>query len=576
MSLKPSSTQAVPEETVRVAQAAFPKGNPYLTLRDELGPIFVDADFCDLYPADGQPALAPWRLALVTLLQFRENLPDRQAAEAVRARLDWKYLLGLALTDPGFDFSVLSEFRARLLASGAETRLLEKLLARCRELELVKARGKQRTDATHVLAAIRVMNRLELIGETIRAALNELSTVAPTWLQSVAPSDWYKRYGRRIEDDRLPQSQEKRTAYAHSMGEDGFRLLEQFDAAETPSAWRALPTVEALRLVLARHYAQVQRTVDGQSVREVRFKENRELPPAAEGIESPYDVEARYRSRYDTAWTGYLVHLTETCETAEVHLITHVATTEATVHESQKTAAIHQALADKHLAPGEHMVDAAYIDAELLVNSQLQHAIELVGPARLNNAWQTKTEGAYDLAQFTLDWEQRQARCPQGKHSISWREDLDNTGSSVIRVAFGRKTCQACPARQRCTRMARRVLQLRPRAHYEALQAARQRQSSVEGKQRYQRRAGIEGTISQGVRAFGLRRCRYRGLAKTTLQHIATAAAINIDRLVAWFDEIPQAQTRKSRFARLAPAYFRVRQQYPALFKPPIWRSLNG
>jgi len=112
MSLKSSLIQPVPEETARVARAAFPKGNPYLTLRDQVGTIFQDEDFIDLFPDDGQPGLPPWRLALVTVLQFRENLPDRQAAEAVRARIDWKYLLGLELTDPGFDFSVLSEFRA--------------------------------------------------------------------------------------------------------------------------------------------------------------------------------------------------------------------------------------------------------------------------------------------------------------------------------------------------------------------------------------------------------------------------------------------------------------------------------
>lgn len=205
-----------------MARAAFPKGTPYLTLRDEVSTIFEDGDFVDLFPNNGQPGYAPWRLALVTLLQFREQLSDRQAAVALAARIDWKCLLSLDLTDPGFDFSVLSEFRTRLLAGGAETRLLEKLLARCRELALVKARGKQRIDATYVLAAIRVMNRLELSGETIRAALSELSTVAPTWLQSVAPSDWYQRYGRRIEDDRLPQSQEKRTAYAHKHGRRWF------------------------------------------------------------------------------------------------------------------------------------------------------------------------------------------------------------------------------------------------------------------------------------------------------------------------------------------------------------------
>jgi transposase len=553
MSLKPSPIPAVPAQTAQVARAAFPKGNPYLTLREQLGTIFQDEDFAELFPADGQPGLPPWRLALVTILQFRENLPDRQAAEAVRARIDWKYLLGLELTDAGFDFSVLSEFRARLLAGGREQLLLEKLLDCCRELALVKARGKQRTDATRVLAAIRVMNRLELIGETMRAALNELSTVAPAWLQSVVPSEWYQRYRRRIEDDRLPQSKEQRTAYAHLLGEDGFRLLDCLAGADVPAAWRDLPTVTALRLVLARHYERVQQTVDGQATDQIRFKENRELPPAAEAVESPYDLDARYRNRDGTVWTGYLVHFTESCDEDDVHLITHVATTPATVHESQRTAAIQQALVAKQLPPGEHLVDAAYIDAELLVNSREQ-GIDLMGPARLNNAWQTKVADGYDLDQFVIDWAHQRVRCPQGKYSTSWRAGVDNTGSPLIVAGFRRKQCQPCPARIQCTKGRRRTVAFRPQAQYEALQATRQRQASAEGKQLYNRRAGIEGTLSQGVRAFGLRCCRYRGLAKTALQHIATAAAINLDRIVAWLNEIPQAKTRISRFAKLAPA----------------------
>src|SRR3712207_6641668 len=182
MSLRPYSTvPTAPVQTEAVARAAFPRGNAYLLLRDRLGPVFDDTAFGDLYPALGQPAYAPWRLALVTLMQFRENLSDRQAAEAVRARIDWKYLLALDLTDPGFDASVLCEFRARLVEGGAEERLLEKLLVRCRELGLLKARGQQRSDATHVLASIRVLNRLELVGETLRAALNELAADAPHW-----------------------------------------------------------------------------------------------------------------------------------------------------------------------------------------------------------------------------------------------------------------------------------------------------------------------------------------------------------------------------------------------------------
>ena len=168
MSLHPHVIAPVPDETARVAHAAFPKGHPYLTCRDVLGTIFQDEDFAALFPAWGQPGLPPWRLALVTIMQFRENLADRQAAEAVRARIDWKYLLSLELTDPGFDFSVLSEFRDRLLAGSAEELLLDKLLERCRALGWLKARGQQRTDSTHVLAAIRVLNRLELVAETLR------------------------------------------------------------------------------------------------------------------------------------------------------------------------------------------------------------------------------------------------------------------------------------------------------------------------------------------------------------------------------------------------------------------------
>src|SRR5215203_2032701 len=147
MSLKPSAIPPVPAMTLQVAHAAFPHGNPYLTLRDELGVIFVDDDFAHLYPEVGQPSLPPWQLALVTVLQFRENLSDRQAAEQVRARIDWKYLLGLELTDAGFDFSVLSEFRARLLAGGSETLLLDALLTTCKARGYLKLRGRQRTDS---------------------------------------------------------------------------------------------------------------------------------------------------------------------------------------------------------------------------------------------------------------------------------------------------------------------------------------------------------------------------------------------------------------------------------------------
>src|SRR2546421_8999185 len=285
MSLHPHIITPVPEETARVARAAFPKGHPYLTFRDALGTIFQDEDFATLFPLGGQPGLPPWRLALVTIMQFRENLADRQAAEAVCARIDWKYLLSLELTDPGFDFSVLSEFRDRLLAGSAEELLLDKLLERCSALGLLKARGQQRTDSTHVLAAVRVLNRLELVAETLRAALNALATVAPDWLQGFAPLAWYERYGKRIEDVRLPRDQADREAYAQRVGEDGFHFLDAVEAAEAPQEVRELPILESLRRTWQRHYERTARDPGAMGVApayQVRFKASRELPPAAE------------------------------------------------------------------------------------------------------------------------------------------------------------------------------------------------------------------------------------------------------------------------------------------------------
>ena len=215
---------------------------------------------------------------------------------------------------------------------------------------LLTARGQQRTDSTHVLAAIRVMNRLALVTETLRAALNTLATVAPDWLQGLAPLAWYARYSKRIEDTRLPQGQAKRDAYAQTVGEDGFHLLDALDAPETPEGLRELPIIATLRQTWQRHYERATGEVPPSghpAVSRVRFKANRDLPPAAGRIESSYDPGTRYRQKCDTEWTGYMVHVSETCEPTAPHLLTHVHTTTAAVYEAQCTAPIHAALEEK-------------------------------------------------------------------------------------------------------------------------------------------------------------------------------------------------------------------------------------
>jgi len=321
MSLKPVPIAPIPKMTVRIAKAAFPNGNLYMRVRDELGTLYADEDFTHLYPTHGQPGLPAWRLALVTVLQFLENLSDRQAAEAVRARIDWKYALGMELTDTGFDFSVLSEFRGRLIGAEAEQVLLDRIrhtfgvsvLAHFKNKGLLKARGRQRTDSTHVVAAIRVMNRLELVAETLRATLNDLAYCAPDWLHALASAPWYERYGQRVEESRLPKSEAARKSFAEQVGQDGFVVLDAVVGSDAPAGLASLPSVQTLRAVWDRHY---ERTAEGK----VRWRAAPELSRAAQAIESPYDVEARHSSKRDTIWTGYKVHVSETCEPDEVHL----------------------------------------------------------------------------------------------------------------------------------------------------------------------------------------------------------------------------------------------------------------
>src|SRR5947209_5116018 len=203
MSMYARELGTIPEETIRVARAACPKGTLAMRLRDELGELYQDEYFASLYPVEGQPAYEPWRLAIVTVLQYAEGLTDRQAADAVRERIDWKYALGLDLTDAGFDFSLLSEFRTRLVESQQETLLLDRLLEVCKERGWLKAGGKQRTDSTHVLARVRSLSNLECVGETLRAVLDDLATLAPDWLVQHITPDWFERYSHRVENYRL-------------------------------------------------------------------------------------------------------------------------------------------------------------------------------------------------------------------------------------------------------------------------------------------------------------------------------------------------------------------------------------
>lgn len=548
MTLHPTEIWEIPEETARIARATFPKGNVYMKMRDALGQLYFDSDLLSLFRSDcGQPAYSPAKLALISIMQFAEGLTDRQAAEAVRSRIDWKYALGLSITDSGFDYSVLSEFRVRLLKGGRENQLLDSMLEQFKQEGWIKTRGKMRTDSTHILGATRQLNRLECVGETLRQALNELATVAPQWLLNQVSSDWFDRYSVRFEQYRQPKTKAEQEELVLIIGNDGHHLLVALEQSYVPIGLGQLSAVETLRQVWIQQYS----FQDGHLV----WRTSADLPPNQLLIQSPYDTQVRNRTKRDTNWTGYAVHLTETCDEELPCLITNVETTPATTFDGAMTQVIHQALGSKNLLPSEHFVDTAYVDSEHLVTSQADHNIDLIGPARLDTCWQAQSNNGFDLSSFAIDWQAQSCTCPAGNTNVAWRPKTDDRGNQVIEVRFAASDCRACTLRTQCTRAkhAPRLLKLRPLPQHEALQTARERQATSEFKQQYQQRAGVEGLFSQASLRFELRRSRYIGRGKTHLQHIFIAAAINLTRLVSWLEGVPKTKTRQSRFAALAP-----------------------
>src|SRR5258708_2206727 len=480
MSMYPQAIGSIPAETVRIAQAACPKGTLAMRLRDALGALYTDEQFAALYPMEGQPGYAPGRVAVVRVLQYSENLTDRQVANAVREGIDWKYSLGLDLSDAGFDSSLLSAFRTRLVEQQAETLLLDRLLSVCKQHGWLKEGGKQRTDSTHVLARVRSLSNLECVGETLRAALDDLAALAPEWLVKQITPDWFERYSHRVENYRLPKAESQRTALAQQIGADGLHLLavlavlERIDA---PTEGKDLESVQVLRQVWQQYYEL--------SEGKARWRAGPQKEDGEGVIRSPYDPEAQTGKKRETTWLGYKIHMTETCGMSDnplaPQLIVQVQTTVATIQDAEMTATIQEQLEQAQLKPEEHIVDTGYVDAELLARSH-QRGIKLVGPTMPDSSWQAKAGKGFDLAHFSIDWDKQQATSPQAQQSSR----LSQAGERM-EIVFATQTCAVCPVRQDCTRSQTtgRVLHLRPQADHEALQARRQVEQTPEFRQQY-------------------------------------------------------------------------------------------
>ena len=428
-------------------------------VRDRLGQWLEDGEFAAAFGDRGRPGWSPSRLALVTILQREENLADRAAAEAVRTRIDWQYLPGLPLDDPGFDHTVLSGFRNRVADAGLEQVVLDSLLARLAAWGLVRAGGRQRTDSTHVIAAVAALNRLELAGESVRAALEALTAAHPDWVaQRICVPDFARRYGTPVTSWRPPASQARRDELAIAYARDGYALLEAVYASSSPGWLREIPAVDVLRRVLVQNYTRII-TAGGREVIRRREKEPEGdgLPHGHIRIASPYDTDARWGVKREEFWLGCKLHVSETCDDAPPctcgqacpaagpcpgttgagagaqgsghdkhcehlafpNLITHVATTDATVTGNQMTSVIDDDLARKNLPPGRHYLDSGYLSAALVVAGHARHGIALTGPLLAGTSAQARAGNGYARADFTAGLRHQDRHLPAGKDGSS-------------------------------------------------------------------------------------------------------------------------------------------------------------
>ncbi|MCX4850366.1 IS1182 family transposase [Streptomyces sp. NBC_00893] len=499
-------------------------------MRDRLDGLWRDEDFADWYPRDGRPGLSPAQLATVCVLQFLLGLSDRQAAEAVRCRIDFKYAMAMELDDPGFHHSVLADFRDRLAEDDRADRLLDLAPARLKEAGLVRERTTQRTDSTHVLAAVRDLTRLELITEAVRAALEEVAGTSPHLLDELVDKDWALRYCRPV---RLGKNPTKPKTRILATGNDAVRLLEHLYRHGTDHT--AGPRVQALRQILVQNY---HRDAAGHLRWRTADKEDGPgLPPSSRAVVSPYDTSARYaRHGHIISWKGFSAHLTETCAPGGPNVITDVVTTAATTHDSQVLPGIHARLARRGLLPAEHLVDAGYTSLPHLAQATREHLVTVSGPLRSNPTLQHRRNEGFARDDFHIDYDRQQVTCPQGQVSAGWHGPYPTsspTAAPLIVARFTKSQCRPCPARAQCTSTAdsARTVGFPPRELRDLQLRVRTEQQTPEWKARCAVRSGVEGTVNEFAHGHGMRRCRYRGQVKAHIQHVLTAIAVNIERL---------------------------------------------
>jgi transposase len=595
--MKPHPLPPIPEDTRQVAQQIYAPGTLLRVLGEEFAQVVGDQDFADLYSNTGQPALSPALLALVTVLQAQEHSSDRIAVEMVRSRIDWKYALHLPLNYAGFDPSVLCEFRQRLANHQAQRRVFDAFLTRLKDKGFLAGRHLQRTDSIAILGAIRDLNRLELVMETLRLALEAIVQNDPQWFRTHIPPEWLGTYAEWTQAERLvkesgPHGVQETKKRLLQTGTDGFTLLDALDTSVS-EALRGLPAVETFRSVWSQQYqrTKTQTTPVALPLTEQLCPPSEHTPPMEEALTppqlpqqrlasvqdsptatvaltsaeerkkqgwsqvvvTPHDPEARYASKRSTSWTGYKLHLTETATEEAVCLITDVAIVAAASYDGDALEAIQQRLKACGLAPTTHLVDAGYIRGETLAQSQAAQ-VELLGPAPFDIYGARHKASGFSCEHFDIDFDKREALCPGGQRSVYWKEHprSEHPDKKMIVIRWHPGVCHGCPFRQHCLGSTQNERSLMLSEHYPLLSALRKQQKTPAFAERYRRRSGVEASLSHLMNVHQARRTRYHGSEKTLGYYAFLAVGENLQRLVAWLAGKAPKRKRATRLSRWA------------------------
>lgn len=508
-------------------QLVFEESDRYRLFFEKIYPILAKARerlaacYC---LENGRPGVEPVVLLGVSLLQFMERMPDRQAVEQFRYHVGWKYALNQELNSDVFDASVLVRFRDRLLEHEEGRLVFEVVREALEEAGLMAKRGRQRMDSTHVLGLVKRMSALDCVRESLRCGLEELSHSVEE-----RPEFWNLLWERYVES-RLDYraSEGSLREKMGQAGKDIWALLNWLDKRKGLIG-------EGPKCLILRRVFQEQ----------FRVKENEVVAERTGSgqIQNPHDPEAQYRTKQQgkPGWVGYMMQVAETVTEKPVtpgeptaNFITSIVTQTALGSDEAGMAETMEEQGQMGMEkPGELYVDGAYISGKELATAAAENR-ELIGPAVAARAGK---EAEFRVSDFTVDIHGREALCPAGQISTQCSR-IEDRWNGIVEYRFewfGR--CQACPERTKCLSAGQTHRTIRVGPHHMHLQARRREMNTDTFQEKMKRRAAIEGTQSELVRGHGARRARYRGLSKVRLQNYFIGAACNVKRWlrrIAW------------------------------------------